>query len=289
MSVKTILVAASGGGATNGAVDLGCRMALRFKAHLEGFHAILDTEAALAALGEACAVGLAGSLAETMMAEGATRAARTRTLFVQTVTRHQIPLRDDSHAVDAKASAFWREEFGYAPALVARRARFFDLVVLGRSERAVGQPYTDTIEETLAYSGRPILLAPVELPPTVGNRVALAWNGSPQAVRALAASLPFLAQAKAVSVITAADAARSGGADCVLDYLAWHGINAEHLKLTERAGRHVGKLLLDGAREHGADLLVMGGYGHAPWREAVFGGATHEALGATTMPLLLVY
>ena len=63
----------------------------------------------------------------------------------------------------------WRVEVGYAPVLVARRARFFDLVVLGRSERVVDRPHTDTIEETLVTSGRPVLLAPAKPPAVIGD------------------------------------------------------------------------------------------------------------------------
>jgi nucleotide-binding universal stress UspA family protein len=34
-------------------------------------------------------------------------------------------------------------------------------------------------------------------------------------------------------------------------------------------------------------LLVMGGYGHAPWREVLFGGATREVIGTSLLPVLL--
>lgn len=59
--------------------------------------------------------------------------------------------------------------------------------------------------------------------------------------------------------------------------------------VSDRPIRRGGRLLLDAARTCGADLLVMGGYGHAPWREAVLGGATQEALSAMSMPLFLMH
>src|SRR5205085_1535338 len=189
---------------------------------------------------------------------------------------------------EGRLSACWREESGYAPMLLAQRARFFDLVVLGRSERVVGGIYTDAIETAITGSGRPLLLASADAPPTVGETVAVTWNGSPEAVRALAASLPFIATARAVWLITAGANDRDSAVSAV-EYLAWHGIKAQHRDLADRPGRHIGRLLLDAAQSCGADLLVMGGYGHAPWREAVFGGATREALGARTMPLLMVH
>src|SRR6516225_3079758 len=71
------------------------------------------------------------------------------------------------------ASAAWRAETGFAPELVAARARFFDLVVLGRSERVVDKAYSDTIEQTLIHSGRPVLLAPAPPPAVIGETIAL--------------------------------------------------------------------------------------------------------------------
>ena len=171
--------------------------------------------------------------------------------------------------------------------MVANRARFFDLVVLGRSERAIGQPYTDTIEQVLTSAGRPVLLAPADLPATVGNTVAIAWNGSPEAVRALSASLPFLMSAAAVWMITAG--LNDHEPLSAIEYLAWHDIKAQHRKLRDRAARHVGSRLLGAAQSCGADLLVMGGYGRAFWREAVFGGATLEIVKSAAMPLLLMH
>jgi len=49
----------------------------------------------------------------------------------------------------------------------------------------------------------------------------------------------------------------------------------------------MGEQLLAGAREDGADLLVMGGYGHTPWRELLFGGATRAVVGTSLLPVLL--
>src|ERR1700731_2748324 len=42
MRFKTILAGVSGGSASNGALELACRFAERFGAHLEAFHARLD-------------------------------------------------------------------------------------------------------------------------------------------------------------------------------------------------------------------------------------------------------
>jgi nucleotide-binding universal stress UspA family protein len=287
MTIKTILVAASGGSASAGAIELACQLAQRFRAHLEGYHVLLDPQAALAAMGEDAGLGLTGTIIESVTSAAQVRAEETRSLFAKILVRREIALGKGPHAVEHRASGCWRQESGYAPVLVANRARFFDLVVLGRSERAIGQPYTDTIEQVLTSAGRPVLLAPADLPATVGNTIAIAWNGSPESVRALSASLPFLMSAAAVWMITAG--LNDHEPISAIEYLAWHDIKAQHRKLRDRATRHVGSRLLGAAQSCGADLLVMGGYGHAFWREAVFGGATLEIVKSAVMPLLLMH
>jgi nucleotide-binding universal stress UspA family protein len=288
MTIRTILVAASGGGATTGAIDLGCQLARRFDAHLEGFHVIPDSRAVFAAMGPG--VGGPGSarLVETVMEEAAARATATRALFDEIVGRHGIVQGSLPLLSARQPSASWREATGDAALLVASHGRFFDLMVLGRSDRVVHEPHTDTIEETLARSGRPLVLAPASPPSGVGYVVAIAWNGSPQAVRALVAALPFLEKANAVSLITAGDT-EAAGSDGAIDYLAWHGVAVEHRHLSPVRGRHLGRSLIAAAQEAGADLLVMGGYGHAPWREQLFGGATRTALATMPLPMLLVH
>jgi len=292
MSIRTILVAAGGGAATTGAIDLACQLARRFEAHLEGFHVSPDPQAIFAAVDEGFGNLAAAGLVETMTAETAAKAAQVRALFDDIVGRHGIARRGLPLLAARGPSASWHEETGNASGLVARRGRFFDLLVLGRSDRVAHEPHSDTIEEALMHSGRPVLLAPETPPSGVGYVVAVAWNGSPEGVRALAAALPFLEKANAVSLITAgitADGADAADSLLAIDYLAWHGVSAEHRKVAAGSSRHVGSILFEAARKAGADLLVMGAFGHMPWREQLFGGATRTALATMPLPLLLMH
>ena len=47
--------------------------------------------------------------------------------------------------------------------------------------------------------------------------------------------------------------------------------------------------LLTRATENGADLIVMGGYGHSRLREAMLGGVTRDVLRLTTLPVLMAH
>lgn len=289
MTIKTILAAASGGGASDGAIELACRFARRFGAHLEGFHARPDPRDLFTYSGDGFGLSMSGEFVDRFIKDSDALLAKTKAAFTATVARHQIPMSAaPSLQLPEKvgASAAWRDETGYGPTLVSRRARFFDLAVLGRSERVVDQPHTDVVEQTLIQSGRAVLLAPAKTPAEVGDAVALGWNGSAEATRAAVAALPFLSVAGAVSIITVGEKHQESVA-ALIEYLGWHGVKAKHRHSPTVPGVGPGEQLLSAARDENADLLVMGGYGHMPWREFLFGGATREVVGTSLLPLLI--
>jgi nucleotide-binding universal stress UspA family protein len=294
MSIRTILYAASGGSAGQGAAELACRLARRFEAHVEGFHVRADPRQAALAFGDGFGSPVVGDLIERTAQEVAEAAARAKQQFDQSIAAQGLPLRADpptlkpGEAAALEATAAWREETGYAGDLVPRRGRLFDLVVLGRSERVVDQPHTDVLEDTLIHCGRPVLLAPAKPPKEVGVTVAIAWNGSAEAARAVAGALPFLRHAKAVRVLTAGAKDVSDGSELVRA-LAWRGIAATARHPAPLPGVAVGQQLLAAAREDAADLLVMGGYGKAPWREMLLGGTTRQVVGHSLLPILIAH
>ena len=165
-----------------------------------------------------------GDWIDRMNADTEALATRTKTAFMDATKRHGIAF---DKGTSGAASATWRQEIGNVPRLVARRARFFDLIVLGRSDRVVDEPHSDTIEETLIHSGRPVLLAPAQAPATLGDVIAVGWDGSPAAVRVLSASLPLFERAKRVIIITVGDKNEASAAE-VEKYLGRHSINSEH-------------------------------------------------------------
>ena len=288
MNIKTILVGASGGSSSNGAIELACHIALRFGAHVEGLHVKADPMDAVAFADVGMGTAISGDFIGRFVADVDSFAAKTRTAFEFAVARHGLAWTSSPAGARPKttASAAWREEKGNGPALLARRARFFDLVILGRSDRVVDLPHSDAVEQALLHSGRPVILAPAEAPPEIGSSIVLGWNGSPEAVRAMIAALPFLATARDALVVTIGDKHLESAASA-LEYLGWHGIVAKHRHVPIQAGVGPGEHLLSTAREAGADLLVMGAYGHTPWREYLFGGATHDITQVSLLSLLL--
>jgi nucleotide-binding universal stress UspA family protein len=165
-------------------------------------------------------------------------------------------------------------------AFVADEARSCDIA-------AVPIPGEDAAEQDIAEkiafeSGRPVLVFP-EKParalPVSLERVAVAFDAGGPATRAVADALPFLKRAKAVRVFTVVDdkPAKPDASARLLAHLARHGVVAVAEDVMSN-GRAVGDVFRAYVGEHGADLLVMGAYGHSRLREFILGGATKSIL-----------
>ena len=291
MAIRTILAPLSGGSSNEGAIETACRLAQRFGAHLEGLHVRAEAADALPLLGQDISTPVAAELIEMAQREGAENAVKARAVFDAAIARHGLSSRDTPFGGGKDAahgpSASWREDRGHAPAVVPLRARLSDLVVLGQSGRLTDKPHSDTLDETVVHGGRPVLLAPSRPLAPIGEVVAIAWNASPEAARAVSGALPFLADARTVHILSVGKEDESLSDRELALYLGWHGIAASAHHVQPIKGVKTGELLLAAARDKAADLLVMGGYGHAPWREMIFGGATASIVGSSRLPILL--
>ncbi len=140
--------------------------------------------------------------------------------------------------------------------------------------------------------GRPVLVVPYAGRfEACGRRVLVAWNASRAATRAVNDAMPLLAGAETVTVLCVdpdEDRRAHGdvpGADVAV-HLARHGVKAR-VESTASGGIGVGNAVLSRASDIGADLLVMGAYGHTRVRELLLGGATRTILESMTVPVLL--
>lgn len=165
--------------------------------------------------------------------------------------------------------------------------RAADLVVLSQAGPDAGAEAGDAEEIALSL-GRPVLVVPyVGVSAPIGERVLVAWNGSREATRAAHDALPFLARAKSVLLAGVdLDEGQRAGAERMTAHLARHGVKAELRRLVS-AGLGVGDVLLNAVSDEGADLVVMGAYGHSRVRELVLGGATRTLFRQMTAPVLL--
>jgi nucleotide-binding universal stress UspA family protein len=180
-----------------------------------------------------------------------------------------------------------------------QRALCADLLVLGQhdpEDRSTHDVPADFVASVLIASGKPALVLPhhdepgaVLLPDDpepapLARCVVVAWRPTPEAARALAAALPLLRMARQVHVLASRDEVP---VEAMESYLRAHEVPAARLERFDAAPHQAGVRLLDRCGELGADLLVMGCYGHARARELVLGGASRSVLKAMTVPVLM--
>jgi nucleotide-binding universal stress UspA family protein len=189
-------------------------------------------------------------------------------------------------ALAAAAGLPFAEEAGVPREAVAAAARDADFVVIGQAPFLHYEDAWPELLGALVDAGAPVLLMPEAMPEALGARIAVAWKPGPAAERAVAAAMPLLGQAEAVTVLMAGEGETPFPAPAeLLGHLAWLGI--PHSERRFHAEVPLGLALVAAARAVGADLLVMGAYSHGRLREVVFGGATRDVLESASLPVLL--
>jgi nucleotide-binding universal stress UspA family protein len=168
----------------------------------------------------------------------------------------------------------------------AAEARYFDLAIVGWE---AGNPTSRATAEAVVFgSGRPALLLPSTAVIRSIDHVAIAWDGSRVAARAVADAMPFIQRASRTSVLTVVDEKPLEKTDIgqrLADSLTRRGVAAHAISVTAEDSP-IGVSLQEDAKEQGADLLVMGGYGHSVIRDFVLGGATEDVLDDLRLPVL---
>ncbi|GEO82896.1 universal stress protein [Pararhodospirillum oryzae] len=258
--------------------------------HVEGFHVRIDAASAVPYVGEAMAGALIEEMVEAAEKDAHDRADRAHVLFNRICAAQDVPF-DNTPPGDGTPSASWQEAQGPEPEQVALRGRVADLVVLGQPGPRGVAPSLLTLNAALMESGRPVLVAPPSAPTTLGRRIAIAWNGSAEAARAVMGAMPFLTRAEGVAVYLAvgSDEEENGTAQAaeLERHLAWHGITALPRLLEGGAGGRAGEALLAACAEDGVDMLVMGAYTHSRLRQLILGGVTRHVLERAAIPVLM--
>jgi len=271
MGFKDILVYVDGSPRSHSTLTLAAELAQRFKAYLIGLHVIgftLPTYDPATYLDRAPVSRLIGPIREA-----------AHNLARDSEQRFQAQLQQRG------IQGEWHLNEGMVADDVAREARYVDSAdpPLG-TRRYVPQ-------EVLLSSGRPVLVVPPDGSAAgVAENILVGWNGSRESARAANDAMPFLKKAKTVTVL-AVNPKRAYEGEAVIigdivPHLNRHGVNAVNAHCKRRASGTSGTLL-GYAEDCGADLLVIGGYGHSRLRALVLGGVTRSVLGCVTLPVLM--
>jgi nucleotide-binding universal stress UspA family protein len=189
----------------------------------------------------------------------------------------------------------WQLAGGPAAHAVTRRARTADLLVIGQNDpdHPLPPPGRHLVGDALMNCARPLLVTPYAGRfETIGTNVLIGWNGTREAARAVHDALLLLDPATNVTVLTVEHAGSASetqevpGAE-IAEHLARHGLKVTAARTVIDASMSDADALLGYVSDSGADLLVVGGYGHSRAREMVLGGVTRELLNYMTVPLLM--
>jgi nucleotide-binding universal stress UspA family protein len=285
--IKTILVAATGTVADAANFAAALAVARSFAAHLDVLHVRLDPAAIAVAIASDAGGGLlTAGLLEQLERDTEEREVSARASFTRLCADAGLAETDMPSGGVTQPSAQWHVEQGEEPPWMVRYGVAADLIV---APRGAGEPASGraTLEAVLFDTGRPLLIPAAAALPEAFERVAIAWKPTPEAARAVAAALPFLANARETTVfIVEEEAGRPQEAERLAGNLAWHGVAATAKRLDPGPDAPATLLAAAGAA---ADLLVIGGYGHSRLREWVFGGFTQRVLADAPLPLLMAH
>ena len=278
MSVRKFLLPLTSKASAGGALQAGLLLARMWNAHLEVLRIQSDTREIAPLAGE----GLSGALIEDMMnateQEDFVRTKGLHEIFMAATKQAGIEIGEAQRGVD-RPSASFTTLVGREEQLVAYKARLADLTIVPHPLAGEDVAMAEALHAVLFDSGRPVLLASVEPPQRIGERIAIAWNGTAYGASALASAMPFIRQAKAVRILFSEEYNRPGPTAAeVRDYISYHGVEADigHFKPLDR---NTGAGLLAAAAAFGADMMVMGAYSTASrLRQLIMGGVTRHVL-----------
>jgi nucleotide-binding universal stress UspA family protein len=183
-------------------------------------------------------------------------------------------------------------ELVMADDVIGRRARYCDLTVIGPELLEGATLKEKAVEGVLFSAGGPLLLMPqgaaFNLRP---RRVMVAWDARMEAARAVRDARGLLAGAEEV-ILTLVDPVEGEGAHGAepgadaAAYLSRHGARVRVDRIPGK-GRDVAEVLGGHAVDCGADMMVMGAYGHSRLRERIFGGVTRSFLDRPPLPVFM--
>ncbi len=289
MTIATVLALIDGLPGSETTLKAALSVGQAFDANVELLHVSVPPESAIPMVGEGMTGAVIEEIMESAKLNAEQRGKAARGLFDKHCVDAGLALIEAGAAPESgRFTVAWRQVTGIESEEVAQRGKFFDLTVLARPAIGLDGRFSDSLESAIFDSGRPVLAVPDGTSGPVGGSVAIAWSGTREAARGVWAAKPFLGKASAVTLLSVQEDKQSADLADLKRYLGFHGVTAD-LRSLEPDGRPTGEHLLDEAREAGADLLVMGAYGHSRLRELVLGGVTRNVLEKAEIPVLMAH
>jgi nucleotide-binding universal stress UspA family protein len=284
--MKTILIPIEESDGLASMLETALMAAKEFGSYIEGLYYQPTSAGAMVVAGEGLVV-TTPELVESVERQDRNRRERVRAQFASFMERKGVRLGQPTNAMVSGPVAAWVEEESPNSEIVGTRSRVFDITVVARPVKGANIAAMSILEAALFEGGRPILIAPPNVPTKMGQNVVIAWNGSTETARTVAFSMPFLLKASKVTVISVTGFGVAGPSTAdVARQLQRNGIPASSQDFALR-DRRAGPAFLEEAATLGADLLVKGAYTQSRVRQMIFGGATDHILSNAELPVLM--
>jgi len=286
VSIRSILVPVDGAHDNQAILENALELARTFNAHVDALHVRIDPRDSVPLFGE----GLSGDMVEEMVTsadrESNAKADALRTLFEDLCKTRNVPQVAGPGGGEDAITATWREKVGREDEVVAWRGRLADLVVTARPDADASPMRALTLHATLFECGRPVLALPTDPKVAeIGRVVAIAWNGTAQAARAVHAAMPIITRAYEVNVLTCeSERTQPTAADELAEYLGWWGVTPKVIGFPP-GDQSIGQAILDQAYDVNADMLVTGAYSHSRLMQTVLGGVTSAMMDVAAIPV----
>ncbi|MGZ8347021.1 MAG: universal stress protein [Allosphingosinicella sp.] len=183
----------------------------------------------------------------------------------------------------------WIEVTGSLGRSLNEAAGMADIIVVNRKLDSTDSPDMRSVAgEVVIGSGKAVVAVPEQARSFMAaGRAMVAWDGSDEARKALQGSVPLLRLARTVAIVEVAEGPRKRPAEDAAAYLSRHDIPSVVVHRRHRDALTEGDQLLLEAEAEGADYIVMGGFGHHRFVEAIFGGVSRAMLGESPIPLVI--
>ncbi len=279
MPVNTILVSLNAKNRADTVLRIACGLAREHEAHLIGVYVVPDVKPV--AMFEAY---LATDFFDEQQKQFNKCADKMRRFFKKEASRNSLTSEWlQVHAVNQIL----------ADQVIAHSGQA-DLIVVNQTDTWATSldPEPDFADRLIMASGRPVLIIPNSGEfETIGKRVIIGWKPAREAVRAVHDALPILVKSKKVTLVTIDTQDDSYSDDTssthqMVEMLRRHGVNAE-VQAPVISDIPAGEALLNEVAVLGADLIVVGAYGHSRLRELLLGGVTRFLLKHATVPVLM--
>ncbi len=291
-SIRNILAVVSDATSGRATLETAIRVGRHLECHVDAMHVRSDPAAALPLVGEA----MSGAMVDEMMGvaekEAGQRAARTKAVYDEILARENIT---NTNAVPASSNGFgitWMEASGVEEQVVALRGCRADLLIVSRPTGETETAALMTLNAALMQSGRPVIAAApatAAIPSTAPfKKIAVFWNGSTEATRAVQAALPFLKRAEEVTILRVEEEEWYAETNDLEAHLAYHGVHTVVSKVLPREVR-TGRSLLFATGDLNADMMVMGAYTRSKLRQLILGSVTGYVMQQAILPVFLCH